>query len=809
MSNNTSLYGTGSLIPAGDNVIITGTLTVNGCAILTDCSTFNLLPFNATTVNVGGSATTLALGATTGVTTIRNQLATANYDFPVSDGTANQVLITDGAGNLSFANVQSLDTNYTIQADTVVGGANLTLAGSDATTDSVKFASAGGTTVSRTDASTITISSLDTNTTYTQNASVATGGADLNLVGSDATTDTIKFAGGTNVTITATDANTITIDAPDTNTTYTQNISATSGGANLNLVGSDATTDTVKFADGTGVTVAFTDANTATISIGQPVGTADSPSFNGATLGDITVGVVTDDTITTNTNALYINSAITTNTQIYFGNDADVLEYGFSSPANPAVYTDHFINGNLANNLFNTTTNSVVQPLRIGAPAGTAITPAVGYGVGMLAEIDNAAGTLKQAGEFNFSWTDATAATEDAKFEIVLLRNGTSTVASSLDSNGNLELAGGITVSGALSGSSTFNPPGSGATLVYTLPGAAGAASTVLTNDGTGLLSWALPGGGGSTFGNITIAVDTNNTISTTTGDLILQTQAGVNSGVITIEAGAGNDVVIEPNGAGRVLLTTDSVVVGDLNASANITTNGTGNLYLNTNGFTNSGNMFMEAGINGNIVLEPNATGTGAVKTYNDFIVDDDVLFVDVSTKKIGINTITPAYDLDVDGDIKVGGDTIYNSFDEKLIEYSQAASIYGTSRQANFQATNNIGVRASYVFIDGNVEYNTNTLTTSATTPDQVLSFWDQTTIEAVKSTIKVVSGGAVQCIEVLMVQDGTTISLNTYGDVRTAGNLTTVSSGYNAITGYWELRVTPVNAVTTYAVTNQIMY
>jgi hypothetical protein len=87
MSNNTSLYGTGSLIPAGDNVIITGTLTVNGCAILTDCSTFNLLPFNATTVNVGGSATTLALGATTGVTTIRNQLATANYDFPVADGT--------------------------------------------------------------------------------------------------------------------------------------------------------------------------------------------------------------------------------------------------------------------------------------------------------------------------------------------------------------------------------------------------------------------------------------------------------------------------------------------------------------------------------------------------------------------------------------------------------------------------------------------------------------------------------------------------------------------------------------------------
>ena len=338
MANNTSLYGSnGNVLPAGDNVIITGTLTVNGCAILTDCSTFNLLPFNATTVNVGGSATTLALGATTGVTTIQNQLATANYDFPVADGTANQILITDGAGNLSFSSISSL-------------------------------------------------------------------------------------------------------------------------------------------------------------------------------------GV----------------SSIT------------------------------------------------------------------------------------------------------------------------------------------------------------------GTANQVIASSPTGAVTLSLP----------------------------------------------------------QSIATTSSVAFGGLN-------------------------------------------------------VDSGVLYVDPTNNRVGVNTITPAYDLDVNGDIKVGGDTIFNSYNEKLIEYSQTASIYGTSRQANFQATNNIGVRVSYVFIDGVVEYNTNNLTTSATTPNQVLSFWNQTTIEAVKSTIKVISGGAVQCIEVLMVQDGTTISLNTYGDVRTAGNLTTVSSGYNAITGYWELRVTPVNAVTTYAVTNQIMY
>ena len=130
----------------------------------------------------------------------------------------------------------------------------------------------------------ITNTSINTNTTYTIDASTVSGGANLNLVGSDATTDTVKIASGTNVTVSRTDANTITIASTDTNTTYTQNISSTSGGANLNLVGSDSTTDTVKFADGTGVTVAFTDASTATISIGQAVATTDAVTFGSVNL---------------------------------------------------------------------------------------------------------------------------------------------------------------------------------------------------------------------------------------------------------------------------------------------------------------------------------------------------------------------------------------------------------------------------------------------------------------------------------------------------------------------------------------------
>jgi hypothetical protein len=135
-----------------------------------------------------------------------------------------------------------------------------------------------------------------------------------------------------------------------------------------------------------------------------------------------------------------------------------------------------------------------------------------------------------------------------------------------IDSAGNLTLDGGITVSGSGSGSSTFNAPATGSTLSYVLPGAAGAANTVLTNDGSGNLSWALPGGGGSTFGNITVGVATDNTISTTTGDLVL--------------ASATNNI-----DASSAIITADAFTVGASGTIDNLvtTTTSTATVSLNT----------------------------------------------------------------------------------------------------------------------------------------------------------------------------------------------------------------------------------
>jgi hypothetical protein len=52
----------------------------------------------------------------------------------------------------------------------------------------------------------------------------------------------------------------------------------------------------------------------------------------------------------------------------------------------------------------------------------------------------------------------------------------------------------------------------------------------------------------------------------------------------------SNGNIVLEPNGTGDVYLTADTIRVGDLNAAATLTTNGTGTLTISTNSGTNRG---------------------------------------------------------------------------------------------------------------------------------------------------------------------------------------------------------------------------
>jgi len=104
---------------------------------------------------------------------------------------------------------------------------------------------------------------------------------------------------------------------------------------------------------------------------------------------------------------------------------------------------------------------------------------------------------------------------------------------------------------------------------------------------------------------------------------------AGASGAGPTLTSTGSSDTNIDmnfvPAGTGNVNLGADAVRVGDNNADATITTQGTGDLILNTNAGTNSGNITIADGSNGDITITPDGTGvakavdgadaTGAIK--------------------------------------------------------------------------------------------------------------------------------------------------------------------------------------------------
>ena len=103
---------------------------------------------------------------------------------------------------------------------------------------------------------------------------------------------------------------------------------------------------------------------------------------------------------------------------------------------------------------------------------------------------------------------------------------------------------------------------------------------------------------------------DADATITTQgTGDLILNTNNGSNAGNITLLDGANGNIKLSPNGTGEIL-------VGAGDATGDITTNGAYDLIIDTNEGTNAGNITLANGANGNIEFTNN--GTGVVK-FND----------------------------------------------------------------------------------------------------------------------------------------------------------------------------------------------
>ena len=145
----------------------------------------------------------------------------------------------------------------------------------------------------------------------------------------------------------------------------------------------------------------------------------------------------------------------------------------------------------------------------------------------------------------------------------------------------------------------------------------ANTASTIVARDASGNFAAS-----GATLGNVTVGVDTDQTISTTSGNLVLQTAAGVDAGTITLAAGANGNITLAPNGTGDIHLNSDAIRIGDNNATATLATRGTGDLVLTTHeGSGVEGTITIANGANGDITLAPNGTGS-VILSDNSYVL-------------------------------------------------------------------------------------------------------------------------------------------------------------------------------------------
>ena len=87
-----------------------------------------------------------------------------------------------------------------------------------------------------------------------------------------------------------------------------------------------------------------------------------------------------------------------------------------------------------------------------------------------------------------------------------------------------------------------------------------------------------------------------------------------VNGNSIITASGSNANLNITPDGTGDVYLNADIVRVGDSAAAATLTTNGAGDLTVNTNSGSNAGSIVLTNGANGNITLTPNGIGKVAL---------------------------------------------------------------------------------------------------------------------------------------------------------------------------------------------------
>ena len=137
-SNGATLVGINTATPTNTlevgggitavNITASGDLAVNGGDITTTSGTATIFNSNATTLNIGGAATTMDIGATTGTTTVRNNLVVSG-DLRVDGNTTiintENVLVEDKFVILASGSIASSPQDSGIIVQTTTGSSGI------------------------------------------------------------------------------------------------------------------------------------------------------------------------------------------------------------------------------------------------------------------------------------------------------------------------------------------------------------------------------------------------------------------------------------------------------------------------------------------------------------------------------------------------------------------------------------------------------------------------------------------------------------------------------------------------------------
>ena len=276
----------------GDLSIVGSTIMApsNADMVLTNSGTGSIvidtISINQNEITANSSNANLELsGNGTGSVTINN------LKFPTSDGTAGQVLKTDGSGNLSFIDGGTQNLFATITSDSGSTTANTT-------TDTLTVA--GGTNITTAiSGDTLTITG-PTLTGYAQKTDTG-----LNVVGDDSSGtafkigESIKVAGGAGIT-TAVSGDVLTItasaSAPDQFKTVTGNVGSTTANSatdTLTIVGASGTglktsisSDTLTITPDP-ITIVGDDSSGTAVNLGEAFQIAGGTGITTAVAGDV------------------------------------------------------------------------------------------------------------------------------------------------------------------------------------------------------------------------------------------------------------------------------------------------------------------------------------------------------------------------------------------------------------------------------------------------------------------------------------------------------------------------------------------